>query len=144
MAVRTYSVTAVDVLQHVPADTSLINATSTPVSSGDIIEYIEDVAGDITAALISGGFALDSLNDDTTSQVQSTIEAGAAAMVMSKLGMSGTQSYRTLHDRYENRLKNFRSNSSSLATARNSTKSNVKTSSDKRPADFIGLKTDPF
>jgi hypothetical protein len=55
MAIYDYGVTPADVKQKAPVDTRLIGVGTEPVSDGDLTEWIEEAASDLTGVLSKSG-----------------------------------------------------------------------------------------
>jgi hypothetical protein len=140
MAVTTHGVTTDSVLAKIAGniDSSRISATSVPLSTGDVEEYIDEAAGEINAILTRAGLSPDSLDDDTTEQVQRAIRLGAAAQVLSTLGYTGG-TYSDLRAQYEDLKRLYSNRREALNQRAGRVRSNIAASSTKRDSKFGGL-----
>lgn len=137
MAVTSFGVTAADVLERVPFDTTQVSATSRPISTGDIETYIQDGSSSFVAVLTRAGLDPDSLNDDTMRQVRDAVEAYAVAECLDVIGIS-SQTMRNARQKYDDLLERYSSKPSMLSTTnKNRVRTNISTASTKRSAEFI-------
>ncbi len=141
MAVRIYSVTSADVLDYLPTDPSAITASSQPLSTQDIGQYIERRASELTGVLEKAGLDQDNLDEDTTAQIQHGVIQGAVADCLAKLGHgSGNAAYRSALDEYQRILTRYTAQPQTLHQRGGSrVQSNVDTSASKASPVFRGI-----
>lgn len=139
MAVRTYSVAASDVADKLPVDARFITASTYPVNTGDLTQYIQDVSGRLTAALQKAGRDPDNLDDDALSQAQSAVVQGAVAAALERMGRAGSDPHSRAVARYEEAMRSFETNPNSIAGAGSQVKTTVDTSpTNTRRGEFFG------
>lgn len=135
MALTSFGVTNADVLERVPLDTSQVDASSEPINTGDIDEFIQDASSAFVAILQRAGLDPASLNDDTQRQVQDAVEAYAVAEVLDVIGIGNVERYR---QKYERLREMYASRPSMLSTVNGGrVRSNISTASTKPAAEFI-------
>jgi len=113
VALTSFGVTNADVLERVPLDTSQVDASSEPINTGDIDEFIQDASSAFVAILQRAGLDPASLNDDTQRQVQGAVEAYAVAEVLDVIGIGDVERYR---QKYERLREMYASKPSMLST----------------------------
>lgn len=136
MATTDYGVTAADVQAKLPLSNPL-TATTKPVSTSDVDEFIDDADSQMSGVLRNAGISLDDLDDDTTRQVQEAIKNYAAAQALSALNVRGQlqsqmmDQWREVYQRYQQRPQ--------LLTKRvTRIKHNVDTDDSATTAGFVG------
>ena len=97
-AVDTYEVGVASVLGVMPVDTTEISSTSKPLSTADIVDYIERGAAEINTLI--GNADVSASDGVTRQQCRTAVIAYAARESMKRMGMLGTQAYRDLSDEW--------------------------------------------
>ena len=92
----THSVTAQNVLDELPVQTSKITATSNRINTSKVTDWIERASGVLNALLTKAGIDPTSLGDDESELVRSGIiayAAGQASVVMQNIPADVRSSY---------------------------------------------------
>lgn len=94
MAITTYSVTTTDVLNDVGGvDTSVIGASSTPVTTSMIEEWIDRGAGQLNMILESKGISPSGLDDNGNELMRAGVIAYAKAKVLEKFNRDASRAW---------------------------------------------------
>jgi hypothetical protein len=103
------SVTAADVIRHLPIDASQITATTVPLSTVDIDVFIQDGTSEIMGIVGKDGVELADLTGDALVQVQAAVKAYAVAESLDAIGVRGSEydkwrrKWEDIRDRYADR-----------------------------------------
>lgn len=124
MAVYVYSLTYADVLAEVPMiDSSSISASTEPVSTTNVTQYIEDGAGKLNSMLEARGITASASLDETDhAALVEALKAYAVCKTLLILGATGTvydqtwERWRTVYAEYSNRPQNLGSSAVALST----------------------------
>lgn len=140
MAVADFGVVVADVYAKMGGlDTGALSASSTPLSTTMIEEYIEEASAEFSGLLALAGITdVSSLDDDTTQQVAAAVTFYAAAEALAVCNKSSTEAYKTARARYEDLRRRYEQKPQRLRKRINRTKTNVSQSASKPSADFIG------
>ena len=92
MTIYSFGVEAGDVLEKVPIDTSQVGPSTTPVSTGDVEEYILDRSAEAAGLLAKGGLTDEENLDETTErQVALYVRVASALDMLDKMPMSAPE-----------------------------------------------------
>lgn len=128
MAIHDYNVTASDVLDKIPLDTSMIDGSSEPVSTTTIDGYIDEAASELSGLLRRADVDGTKLEAEAEKHIQTAILNYAAAETLSKLGHTG-RDYTQKRARYEDVKQTLKGSAKQLDTERGGgVKSTVNTS----------------
>jgi len=90
MAVYTYSLAASDVSAELPIDAGTVGASTEPLSTTDISQYIEDGAGKLNAALEKAGVSVSaSMDEEAHAACTEAVKSYAVAKSLLVLGVTG-------------------------------------------------------
>lgn len=136
MATTDFGVVVADVLRKLPIDGNQISATSEPISTGDIEEFIAEGSSKMAGVLSKGGRSLDELDDDSKKQMGTAVEAYAVAESFDALGITG-RDYQHYHRKWASEYDRYNRDPNLLTKQRSRMVSNIDTSSCKPKAEFI-------
>lgn len=144
MSVFVYGLTYSDVTPHLPFNTDNLDASSDPISTGDITAFIEDGAGKINGVVKKANLSPSSLTDDAKGNAQSYIIWYAVRECLSTLGHAGPN-YDKANERVKEAEKWFSNDFSVLGVSNYSrVVSNIKTGTNKTPYKFVGADKNVF
>lgn len=145
MAVYTYSVTNSDVLAEVPGiDAGQIGASTEPVSTADVDQWIIDGSSQINGLLEKAGHTpSSSLEEDTHAALATAVKNYAVAKVLLVIGQTGEvyqrawDTWMQAYSEFSNRPENLGATAPSRATT-----SSIKDADDDLADewDFVGFK----
>lgn len=121
-----FEVTINSVLDRLPIDSSQITATTEPISTVRIEDWIEEATGEVGAMLTSHGFYPDDLDSDVLAIAKRAVRAYASAEGLKAFGMIGDQ-YSEYLGEYERIYAKF-SHSPEALGKRSSSKSATRSS----------------
>lgn len=135
MAVTTFSVT----VQMVERRLGLgeITATTRPLSTSDVEQFIEQAAAEMAGALQNAGYTFADLNDNDTASVQQAVIAGAVYYCLTSIGGMSQQRLQSARQDWESSRDLKFNRPARLQQRDTSSISNIDTSRD-RPIEFGG------
>lgn len=124
MAVYVYSLTSTDVIAEIPMlDGGSVTASTEPLSTGDITQFIEDGAGKINSMLVARGITPSASMDETDhAALVEACKAYAVAKSLQVLGAMGPvydqawERWQQVYAEYSNRPQQLGGTYSSLTT----------------------------
>ena len=137
MATTDFGVTTAEVLAKAPVDSSQISATSVPVSTSDVEDFVDDADSQMAGLLNAAGISSGSLTDDAKRQIQEAIKAYAVAELLDAMGALG-RDYDKYRDKWSETYQRYANRPQMLNERVVRTKTNINTSSTKPDAEFIG------
>lgn len=138
MAVTTFGVSAQDVLNTLPADTSNVTPTSNGLNTAQVEDFIERASGQVSATLVRHGIDPAALGDNERELVRDAVIAYAAAYSLERIGGAQDQITRRL-DEWRGLIKLLRDQPQNLGASQDATtaqkvRSNIDPSA-RRPED---------
>jgi hypothetical protein len=103
------SVTAADVIRHLPVDASQITATTVPLSTVDIDVFIQDGTSELMGVIGKDGLDSTDLSGDALVQIQAAVKAYAVSESLDAIGVRGAdyekwrRKWEDIRDRYADR-----------------------------------------
>lgn len=91
MPQHVFGVSAKDVLDTLPSDTTNVNATSKGLNTQQIEGFISRASGQISAILVRHGISPDSLGDDEIELIRDAVIAYASGYSLERIGSSSEQ-----------------------------------------------------
>lgn len=124
MAVYVYSLASSDIVAELPGVSSEnISATSQPLNTGDLTQFIEDGAGKLNSVLIARGITPSASMDETDhAALVEAVKSYAVAKALNVLGALGPmyeqaqERWQSVYAEYSNRPQNLGGSFASLTT----------------------------
>lgn len=138
MAVTTFGVSAQDVLNTLPADTSNVTNTSAGLNTEQIEGFIERASGQVSATLVRHGIDPAALGDNERELVRDAVIAYAAVYSLERIGGAQDQITRR-QEEWRSIIKLLREQPQNLGASQDATtaqkvRSNIDPSA-RRPED---------
>lgn len=101
-----FNVTVNSVIDRLPVDMSQVTATTDPVSTVAIQDWIDEASAELTSLLHSKGFSEDTLPSTVRDMMKRAVRSYAASQALKAFGLIGNQysehmaSYERIYEKY--------------------------------------------